>query len=219
MYRVVLFDFDGTVYDTVEGITKSVQYAVRKQGLDAELEALRCFAGPPLEDMFMERFGFTLEQAKQATRDFRERYLPIGVYESRPFPAFRELLLQLRASGLRLGLATSKPQKLAEELMRRADMLPLFDAICGAGDNGAGNAKWQVIERAMAALGAGAEETVLVGDTKYDVAGAHKVGIPCIGVGYGYAAPGELETAGADAIVPDLTALRTLLLSGMDGQR
>ena len=212
MYHVVLFDFDGTVYDTVEGITKSVRYALRKRGMDAELETLRCFAGPPLEDMFMERFAFTREQAGQAARDFRERYVPVGVYESRPFPGLRELLLQLREGGLRLGLSTSKPQKLAEELLRRSDMLSLFDAICGAGDDGAGNAKWQVIERAMAALGASAEETVLVGDTKYDVAGAHRLGIPCIGVGYGYAAPGELETAGADAIVPDLGALRKLLL-------
>ena len=61
MYRYVLFDFDGTVFDTVEGITKSVRYAVNKLGIDAELEELRCFAGPPLDEMFMEKFGFDKE--------------------------------------------------------------------------------------------------------------------------------------------------------------
>ncbi len=213
LFRFVLFDFDGTVYDTVEGIAKSVRYAIRKLGMDAELESLRCFAGPPLLEMFQEHFGFDTALAEQATRDFRERYRPVGVYESRPFPGIRESLGRLKDGGLRMGLATSKPQRLAEELLRRSDLSSLFEVVCGAGDNGEGNAKWQVIARAMDALGAGAEETVLVGDTKYDVAGAHMAGIPCIGVAYGYAADGELEAAGADWIVPDLEALEALLLA------
>lgn len=213
MYSCILFDFDGTVYDTVEGITKSVQYAIRKHGLDAPLEELRCFAGPPLVEMFMEKFGFDRSTAEQVTREFRERYVPIGVYESAVFPEIRELLEALRQAGKRVGVATSKPESLACQLLEREGMLSLFDVVAGAGDNGAGNAKWQVIGRAMEALGAPREDTVLIGDTKYDVAGAHRVGIPCIGVEYGYAAPGELEAAGADAIVPDCAALQRLLLS------
>ena len=213
MASVILFDFDGTVYDTVEGITKSVQYAIRRHGLDAELSELRCFAGPPLVDMFMEKFGFDRETAEQATREFRERYVPVGVYESRVFPEVRGLVERLRAAGKKVGIATSKPQSLAEELLGREGMRELFDVISGSGDNGNNNAKWQVIERAMAELGASPEDTVLIGDTKYDVAGAHRVGIPCVCVRYGYAAPGELEAAGADAIVPDCAALEALLLS------
>ena len=212
MVSCILFDFDGTVYDTVEGITKSVQYAVRKQGLDAPIEELRCFAGPPLTDMFMEKFGFDRPTAEQATRDFRERYVPIGVYESRVFPEVRGLAETLRAAGLKLGIATSKPQNLARHLLEREGMLDLFDVISGSRDDGNNNAKWQVIERAMETLGVSKEETALIGDTKYDVAGAHRVGIPCIAVSYGYAAPGELEEAGADAIVPDCASLARLLL-------
>ena len=213
MYSLILFDFDGTVYDPVECITKSVQYAIRKHGLDAELEELRCFAGPPLVSMFMEKFGFERELAEEVTRDFRERYNPIGVYESRPFDGVRELLLSLRAAGLKIGIATSKPLRLAEELLHRSNLRELFDAVSGSGDQGENNAKWEVIATAMNMLDASPEETVLIGDTKYDVAGAHRVGIPCICVGYGYAAPGELEAAGADAIVPDCEALKNLLLS------
>ena len=201
------------MYDTVEGITKSVQYAIRKHGLEAELSELRCFAGPPLVDMFMERFGFDRATAEQATEAFRERYNPIGVYESRPFPGVRELAEHLRAAGKNVGIATSKPQRLATHLLEREGMGELFYVICGSGDNGNNNAKLQVITRAMEALGAAPESTVLIGDTKYDVAGAHRVGIPCICVGYGYAADGELEAAGADAIVPDCAALEALLLS------
>jgi phosphoglycolate phosphatase len=212
LYTNIFFDFDGTLYDTVEGITKCVRYALQKRGMDAELSALRCFAGPPLDEMFMEQFGFSRPEAEQAVRDFRERYVPLGLYESRPFPGLRELLLELRAAGKTLGVTTSKPQVLAEELLRREGLFELFDVIYGAADEGEGNAKWQVLRRAMDALGARAEECVLVGDTKYDVAGARRCGIPCIGVGYGYAAPGELKAAGADALAPDLAALRRLLL-------
>lgn len=213
MYRYLFFDFDGTLYDTVEGITRCVQYALRKRGMDAPLDSLRCFAGPPLDDMFMEKFGFTREDAEQAVRDYRERYVPIGLYESRPFPGLKDLLRDLHAAGYRLAVTTSKPQVLAEELLRREDLHDLFDCICGAAEEGEGNAKWQVLRRAMERLHAPEGESVLIGDTKYDVAGAKRCGIPCIGVGYGYAAEGELEQAGADAVAADLDALRGMLLT------
>ncbi len=214
LYEYILFDFDGTVYDTVEGITKSVQYAIQLHGMDAPLESLRCFAGPPLLDMFMERFGVDEETARVLTADFRKRYRPIGVYESRVFPGVKELLGKLRAAGKKTAVATSKPQRLAEELLAREGMTELFDVICGAGDNGEGNAKWQVVRRTMDALGADRAGTVLIGDTKYDVAGAHQCGIPCIGVGYGYAEPGDMEAHGADAMAEDLAALERILLKG-----
>ena len=66
---IVLFDFDGTVFDTVEGITKSVRYAINLRGMDAELDSLRCFAGPPLVDMFMEKFDLTQEEAEAAAEE------------------------------------------------------------------------------------------------------------------------------------------------------
>ena len=196
----VLFDFDGTVFDTVEGITKSIQYALRKHGRDAALEDLRCFAGPPLVDKFMEVYGVTREEAEQLVTDFRERYVPIGVYESGPFPGIRELLEALRAAGKKVAVATSKPQPLAELLLERAGLRELFDAVVGSGGGVNNDAKWQIVTRAMELCGAKPENCVLVGDTKYDVEGARKCGIPCIGVRWGYAAEGELEAAGALAV-------------------
>ena len=212
MFDCILFDFDGTVFDTVEGITKSVRYALNKVGLDAELESLRCFAGPPLADKFMEVYGFDRAAAEQAVRDYRERYRPIGMNECCVFPGIKELLEKLRAAGKTVGIATSKPQELAEELLRRENMLGLFQVICGSRPDGNDSAKWQVVQRAMELCGAVKENTILVGDTKYDVAGAHKVGIACVGVRYGYAAGGELEAAGADAVVEDLPELESFPL-------
>ena len=211
MIRFVLFDFDGTLYDTVEGIARSAQYALNKLGVTAELEELRCFAGPPLVDIFMEKFAFSQEKAWEARGLFQERYLPIGVYESRPFVGMKEFLGALREAGLVLAVATSKPLPLCEKLLERSGMRGFFTEVCGSGLAGNNNSKREIVERVIAALGADKKDCVLVGDTKYDVAGAHAAGIGCIGVRYGYAAPGELEEAGADAIADDLDELENML--------
>ena len=212
-FQTVLFDFDGTLYDTVEGITKCVQYALRKHGMDGELEALRCFAGPPLVDKFMEVYGVERSLAEQLVLDFRERYLPIGVYESAPFPGLGDFLDRLRAAGLTLGVATSKPQTLAELLLDRAGLRDRFDVTVGS-KPGINNAqKWEIVLEAMALCGADAGSTVLVGDTKYDAIGAAKAGIPCIGAAWGYAAPGELEEAGVLCTARDFGELEAILLA------
>ena len=207
----VLFDFDGTVFDTVEGITKSIQYAVRKHGMEAELNELRCFAGPPLVEKFMEVYGVDEEEAKLLVTDFRERYVPVGIYESAPFPGIGELLTRLREAGFKIGVATSKPQPMAELLLERTGLRERFDVIVGSGGGVHNDLKWQIVARAMEAVGATPAESVLVGDTKYDVDGARKCGVPCIAVRWGYAAEGELEAAGADAIVDSMEELYNLL--------
>lgn len=211
MSKYILFDFDGTLYDTVEGIEKSAQYALQKLGVSAPLEELRCFAGPPLVDKFMEMYGFSHEKAWEARGLFQERYIPIGVYESRPFPGILEFLSALKKRGLTLAVATSKPLELAEQLLRSAGMREYFAVVRGSTLGGNNNSKQAVVEGVIADLGAEKDDCVLVGDTKYDVAGAHAAGIACIGVRYGYAAPGELEEAGADAIAEDLCELEKML--------
>ncbi len=213
MYKFVLFDFDGTVFDTVEGISKSVRYALNKRNLDAPLEALRCFAGPPLGLTFMEKYGFDEDEAKRAVADYRERYVPIGLYECSVFPGMRELLISLREQGVRLGIATLKPLYMARTLLEKENMLQLFDVSCGADPDKMHETKAEILSRAMAELGADAENTVYVGDTKFDVRGAHECGVKCIGADYGYAADGELTEAGADWLVSSVEELSRLLHS------
>ena len=162
-------------------------------------------------DIFMEKFGFSHEKAWEARGLFQERYIPIGVYESRPFPGMKDFLSALKDRGLTLAVATSKPLELAEQLLQSAGMRELFTVVRGSTLGGNNNSKQAVVESVIAALGAKKEDCVLIGDTKYDVAGAHAAGIACIGVRYGYAAPLELETAGADAIADDLAQLEKML--------
>ncbi len=210
-WRTVLFDFDGTIFDTVEGITKSAQYALAKHGIHEPLDRLRCFAGPPLAEKFMEVYGVTQPEAEQLVAEFRERYVPIGVYESSPFSGIKELLIRLRQAGLKLGVATSKPQTLAELLLERANMKDCFDVIVGSAPGPGNDQKWQIVQRALALSETAPEAAVLVGDTKYDAIGAARCEVACLGVAWGYGAPGELEAAGVLGIAADPAELEGLL--------
>ena len=118
---------------------------------------------------------------------------------------------RLRAAGIRLAVATSKPYYFAEDILKRFGFYGLFDAVCGAvSDEHSG--KEEIVANALSALGAGAEGTVMVGDRKYDVLGAKACGIPCIGLDSGFAEEGEFERAGALCVVRDFVSLGDLLL-------
>ena len=197
MKNYVLFDFDGTVFDSAEGITKSVQYALGKMGIEAELKDLMCFAGPPLDEMFSLRYGMSPEQAHRAVELYRERYTPIGWAECSPFPGMHELMGRLRKKGIKLAVATSKPRHFAQRILEKYGMQNDFDIICGSELDGTRGQKWEVIEYALGKLGISADRAIMVGDRKYDVIGAKKCGLDCVGVRFGYAEPGELAEHGA----------------------
>ena len=208
----VLFDFDGTVFDSAEGITKSVQYALGKMGIEAELKDLMCFAGPPLDEMFSLRYGMSPEQAHRAVELYRERYTPIGWAECSPFPGMHELMGRLRKKGIKLAVATSKPRHFAQRILEKYDMQNDFDIICGSELVGTRGQKWEVIEYARSQFGIAPSEAIMVGDRKYDVIGAKKCGVPCIGVRFGYAEPGELESEGAVYVAEDADDLYEYLI-------
>ena len=212
MKNYVLFDFDGTVFDSAEGITKSVQYALGKMGIEAELKDLMCFAGPPLDEMFSLRYGMSPEQAHRAVELYRERYTPIGWAECSPFPGMHELMGRLRKKGIKLAVATSKPRHVAQRILEKYDMQNDFDIICGSELDGTRGQKWEVIEYALSQFGIAPSEAIMVGDRKYDVIGAKKCGVPCIGVRFGYAEPGELESEGAVYVAEDADDLYEYLI-------
>ena len=197
MKDYILFDFDGTVFDTAEGITKCVQYALGKMGIEAELDELMCFAGPPLVEMFMQKYGMSEKDALHATELYRERYLPIGWDECSPFDGMHELMQRLRAAGKKLAVATSKPERLARQILEHYSMTDDFDLICGSEFDGTRGQKWEVIDFVLKSFGIEPTDAIMVGDRKYDVIGAKKCGLDCIGVRFGYAEPNELEEHGA----------------------
>lgn len=212
MFTTVLFDFDGTVFDTGEGITKSVQYALKKQGIEADISELGYFVGPPLFDSFKNGFNMTDEQAAQAVVDYRERYKPIGLYECRIYDGIDELLKELKAMGCKLGIATAKPLHMAETLLKYGNVYDYFDVYCGSPENVHGRTKPEIITEALEKLGVTDKDSaIMIGDTKFDILGAHDVGIKAIGVSYGYGSKEELETAKADYIVASVPEILNII--------
>ena len=215
MWKTILFDLDGTLTDPKEGITKAVAIALNRFGIREEPGNLTHFIGPPLDESFPEFYGFDREQVAVATETFREYYVRQGWLENVPYPGMAELLRDLQAAGKRLLVATSKPEVTAVRVLEHFGMAQYFDHICGAPlDNQEGARKANVIRSALDWAGPGwdAGNTVMVGDRRHDVARAHEVGLPCVGVLYGYGNRAEHEKAGAEFIVEDIPALRQLLL-------
>lgn len=199
MKKAILFDLDGTLTDSGEGIINCAQYAFRQMGYPVPpREEMGVFVGPPLWDTFAQ-FGIPKEQTDEAVRIFRSRYVPIGKFENTPYPGIRELLEALRAMGDILYVATSKPETTAVEILEHFDLARYFDRICGADLEKQRNSKDAVIAYLLELTGSKAE-MVMVGDTQYDVLGAAAHGIATIGVSWGYGSVEQMRQAGAKAI-------------------
>ncbi|MBR4210969.1 MAG: HAD hydrolase-like protein, partial [Oscillibacter sp.] len=205
MYRYALFDLDGTLTDSKEGILKSLVYAFEKLGDPVpDNETLLKFIGPPMEVSFPLYCGYDPARTRLAVDTFRERYAPIGVYENRPAPGITDMFRHLTERGVTVAVASSKPQGMCEQVCNRFGFAPYLRAIVGSSLTEDWD-KTRVIRETMSRLGIGEAEkpaTVMVGDRKYDVEGAARCGLDCIGVEFfGYAEPGELDAAGAVRVV------------------
>ena len=208
--KAILFDLDGTLTDSGEGIINCAQYAFQQMGYPVPpREEMGVFVGPPLWDTF-EKFGIPKERTDEAVRIFRSRYVPIGKYENTPYPGIRELLEALKEAGDILYVATSKPETTAVDILNHFDLSKYFDRICGADLEKKRNSKDAVIAYLLDLTGSDAE-MVMVGDTEYDVLGAAAHGIPTIGVSWGYGSVEKMRSAGAKAIADTPEALLELL--------
>lgn len=210
MRKAILFDLDGTLTDSGEGIINCAQYAFQQMGYPVPpREEMGVFVGPPLWDTF-EKFGIPRERTDEAVKVFRSRYVPIGKFENTPYPGIRELLENLKKRGNLLYVATSKPETTAVEILEHFDLAGYFDCICGADLEKKRNSKDAVIAYLLERAGSDAE-MIMVGDTEYDVLGAAAHGIPTIGVSWGYGDVAAMEKAGAKAIANTTKELLEML--------
>ena len=206
MKKTILFDLDGTLTDSGEGIINCAIYAMEHFNLPIPpREELRVFVGPPLTDTFM-KFGVAPEDAVEAVEIYRERFIPIGMYENKLYPGIQKLLETLRAEGHILCIATSKPESMAREILRYFDIGKYFHYICGATLDHTRDTKEQVISYLLTQCKS-EYPWVMVGDTAFDVIGAKAHNIPAIGVAWGYGLVEEMRDAGAAAIVYDTEEL------------
>lgn len=233
-YRFLLFDLDGTITDSGPGIMKAAQIGLLRYNIEeSDEQRLRLFVGPPLDQSFMERYGFSKEQAWEAIAAFREYYNEKGVFENSVYPGMEDLLEDLKDDGYIIAIASSKPQVLIHKVLGHFNLVSYFDVIVGCELDGTRSEKAEVIQEVLTQLSdiavkraricADADDTdslieeiksscVMIGDRCYDVKGAHSFGLPCIGVLYGYGTEDEMKEAGADYIAPTVEDLRNILL-------
>ncbi|MCR5599307.1 MAG: HAD hydrolase-like protein [Ruminococcus sp.] len=199
-FNTLLFDLDGTLTDSQEGIINCMRCAVEKMGYDMP-EDTQKFLGPPLYQSFAEFLGMNEEQVNEAVKIFRERYSTVGLFENRVYDGISEMLQRLKNDGLRLMVATSKPRDYAVRILERFGLLPFFEVVGGAELDGTRNYKHEVIEYVLEKAGITDRSGVLmIGDRKQDVLGAHKTGLKCMGILWGYGSYEELTEAGTDLI-------------------
>ena len=215
MYQYLLFDLDGTLTNPKEGITKSVQYALRHFGVEvADPDTLTPYIGPPLIPSFMEFHGLTQEQALEALQIYRRRFASVGLFENEVLEGVPEMLHALKQAGRFVAVASSKPEAYVLRILEHFDLLQYFDEVVGASMDEKRSAKKDVIEEALHRMGKtpGDHDILMIGDRIHDVEGAQLCGLDSIGVYTGFAPEGELEEAGATYVFHTIKDMAAYLL-------
>lgn len=213
-YKNFLFDLDGTLTDPYMGITNSIIHSLKyyPELNVPEREALKPFIGPPLYASYMKYFGMDKKTAEEAVEHYREYYRVKGKLENALYVGIPELLAKLKERGGKVAMATSKPEVFAKEIAQQFGISEQLDYICGSTLDGSLIEKSDIIARVMQDGGFSTEDTVMIGDTVFDIEGARVNGIASVAVKYGYGENEALEKCGATAVVDDVKALTEYLL-------
>lgn len=214
MYQTILFDLDGTLTDSGQGILNSVAYALEKMGIEEPDTAnLNRFIGPPLYESFSRFYQLNPEDTQSAVDAFRVYFKEKGMFENQLYPGIIPLLEELRTAGKTLVIATSKPEIFAKQVLEHFGIAHYFDVIAGASLDSSRISKADVIGYAINQLEAFPKHAVMIGDREHDIEGARMHQLPAIGVLYGYGNKQEFEKAGATMIVETVQDLKRVLLT------
>ena len=214
MRKYLLFDLDGTLIDSFDGVSRSYAYALDKMGIPlSDPRALRRVIGPPLSESFREYYGLTGERNAEAIAHYREYYLKHNaVLACTLYDGVADALRRLRQLGYRISLATSKPLRMAMLILEKKGLLELFDFVGGADDSVGRSEKSDVIRYVLSSLeGASASSSLMIGDRKYDTLGAASLGIDTLGVLWGFGDSTELLETGAVALAESPDELVSIL--------
>ncbi|MBJ8017673.1 MULTISPECIES: HAD family hydrolase [Bacillus] len=209
MYTTFLFDLDGTVTDPKKGIVNSVLYALEKVGIEElHVSELDSFIGPPIQQSFVERYNMNEGEVERAVFYFREYLKQRGLLENSVYEGIPNLLKQLKDTGNRLFIATSKPTIFARQVIEHFQLTNYFEDIIGSNLSGTRIKKEEIIAHILQQNeGLNKEEVVMIGDRKHDIIGANHNGIASIGVLYGYGSENELIEVSATHIAKDIEEL------------
>lgn len=214
-FDAVLFDFDGTVADTGEGVFLCVRYAIDAHGLEQPSdEDIRKFIGPPMIVSYHTLYPHLSDNEVQSLmQSYREKYAEVGLYKYKLYDGITELLKKLNENGIKTAVASSKPQEALQNIIKVSGIDKYFDCIVGADRNYTDSDKATIVEEAIKRTGVTDKSRVLmVGDRKYDIVGAHKAGIACAAVLFGYGSQEEFDEYRADYVVNSFKEVEKIVL-------
>ncbi len=218
-YNTLFFDLDGTLTDSAPGIYNSIRYALGEMKVPVpDNAALKQFIGPPLTHSFAKYCGMDEDDALLAVKLYRVYFNDKGWQENSVYPGIPESLERLKEAGFKMMVATSKPEDFAVRIVRRFGIDGFFDGVYGASMDLKRSTKTEVIEYALNSLDITDTSNVLmIGDREYDVLGAARFGMDCMGVLFGFGSRQELEAAGAVMIAEKPEEIAEMLLQGGKG--
>ncbi len=213
-YDAVFFDFDGTIADTGEGIFSSVSYAIEASGYPPlPDDRLRTFIGPPVFESFKRELDMSDEQAANAVEKYRERYSESGIYQLRMYDGIKALLSELKNSGIKIAIASSKPEKFVMRLIDYLNISPLIDFVAAPESDKAPEGKTILVEKAVKHFGVDKTRALMIGDRYFDIDGANGAGIESVGVTFGYGNREELTKAGSTYLADSAEDIRKIIFS------
>jgi len=218
----VLLDLDGTLIDSHPGILASCIAALRTLGHEPDQaldQTIRHIIGPPLEDMMqmlLQSYGD--DRVDDAVAAYRQHYGDSGLFGSLPYPGIGDSLATMKQAGLHLYLATSKRAVFASRILDHLKLAGFFDGVHGSVPGGELDHKPELLAHILSTHGLAPSHSLMVGDRRHDIAGAHAVGMRGLGVLWGYGNRDELETAGADRLVESPADLASTVLAMEHGR-
>ena len=213
-YTTLIFDLDGTLTDSSEGILRSIQYALSMSGIEEpDLQKLRPFLVAPIEETFTRLYNLSNMEARTAMAHYQDRYLKKGIFEQTLYPGIPDLLKQLKSDGYRLAVGTSRSMKHATTILRFLDIQKFFDAVGAKDEEGCLRSKADVLNSLLGYMGLSSAKStcVFIGDSRRDIEEARQAGIPTIAAAWGYGTKQDLRNAGATHIVDNLQGFKGLL--------
>lgn len=213
-YKYVLFDLDGTILDSHEGLCKSFQAALRSYGVEESIENIKDALGPLLSHTIIEKYGFSKEDGANAMKIHGKRLKEKGIYECKVYEDIPKMLKTLKANGIKLAIATNKPEEAAVLQLKYFGLIDYFDLVCGNNWEETRGLKDDFIRMAMKGLNVKDKSQVcIVGDRYNDIEGGNKVGIDCIAVTYGYGSLEEIESYHPKYIVSSVMGICDIILN------
>ena len=213
-YQHIIFDFDGTLFDSRIGIVNSVKYALDAMKIShPSEEVLTSFIGPPLHYSFQKHFGLSQKDTEHAVLKLREHYSDEGHLQSKPYEGLFEIVKELFKQNRKIGIATAKPTVYTKHILDNNQWTSYFHCVYGSDLKGELFPKEKTIAQVLKDFRHPDPDTcVMIGDTIYDIKGAHQQGIPSIAVDYGYGKTQDLKDARPKHFVENVEQLRELIL-------